>query len=225
MNIRLVVFDIAGTTVRDQNHVADVFQAAFKREGLPVTAEKVNEVMGFRKDEAIRYLLTEAYPQLLSEVLVDRIHASFIEQMIAFYEKSDEIEALPFAEDVFRALHRAGIKTALNTGFSRNITEVILRKLSWKDSGLIDVSVCSDEVEAGRPAPFMIQLIMQQLDIKDPAAVMKVGDTEVDVKEGRNAGCGMVVGVTTGSYTREELEKYAPDHIIDHLSELIPLLV
>jgi phosphoglycolate phosphatase-like HAD superfamily hydrolase len=42
----------------------------------------------------------------------------------------------------------------------------------------------------------------------------------VDIEEGRNAGCGIVVGVTTGAYTRDQLEAYHPDHIIDGLQEL-----
>jgi phosphoglycolate phosphatase-like HAD superfamily hydrolase len=51
-----------------------------------------------------------------------------------------------------------------------------------------------------------------------------VGDTEVDIAEGRNAKCGLVVSVTTGSYTRRELEGFYPDHIIDSLQELPQIL-
>jgi phosphoglycolate phosphatase-like HAD superfamily hydrolase len=54
--------------------------------------------------------------------------------------------------------------------------------------------------------------------------VLKVGDTEVDVNEGRNANCGMVVAVTTGAFTREQLEQYKPDYILDSLAEL-PILL
>jgi phosphoglycolate phosphatase-like HAD superfamily hydrolase len=44
------------------------------------------------------------------------------------------------------------------------------------------------------------------------------------VEEGRNAGCGVVAAVTTGAYTREELEECQPDHIIDDLKELMPIV-
>ncbi len=47
--------------------------------------------------------------------------------------------------------------------------------------------------------------------------VVKVGDTSVDVLEGQFAGCGLVVAVTTGAYTREQLVEYQPDHIIDSM--------
>ncbi|HCL84813.1 MAG TPA: HAD family hydrolase, partial [Chitinophagaceae bacterium] len=44
------------------------------------------------------------------------------------------------------------------------------------------------------------------------------------VEEGRQAGCGLVIGVTTGAYTREALEKYNPDFIIDRLLVLQEIL-
>jgi phosphoglycolate phosphatase-like HAD superfamily hydrolase len=46
----------------------------------------------------------------------------------------------------------------------------------------------------------------------------------VDVEEGRNAACGIVVSVTTGAYTRDQLASYGPDFIIDDLKELLPII-
>jgi phosphoglycolate phosphatase-like HAD superfamily hydrolase len=70
----------------------------------------------------------------------------------------------------------------------------------------------------------MIQAIMEQCGIEDAGRVVKVGDTEVDVLEGRNAGCGMVVAVTTGACTQSQLANYEPDFIIDSLQELPALI-
>jgi phosphoglycolate phosphatase-like HAD superfamily hydrolase len=70
----------------------------------------------------------------------------------------------------------------------------------------------------------MIEVLMEDLGIGSPTQVLKVGDTEVDVEEGRNAGCGKVVSVTTGAYTREQLQPYGPDFIIDDLQELLPII-
>ena len=65
---------------------------------------------------------------------------------------------------------------------------------------------------------------MEGLNIAEANNVVKVGDTEVDVEEGRNAGCGLVVSVTTGAYSRQELKKFSPDFIIDSLQELTAIL-
>ncbi len=61
--------------------------------------------------------------------------------------------------------------------------------MQWKEKGLIDDYIASDEVEEGRPQPFMIQALMKRAGISDSKEVIKIGDTEVDVNEGRNAGC------------------------------------
>jgi phosphoglycolate phosphatase-like HAD superfamily hydrolase len=84
--------------------------------------------------------------------------------------------------------------------------------------------VGSDEVELGRPYPYMIQKMMLEGGITDPLEVAKVGDTEVDVREGQNTGCRYVIGVTTGIFTREELEAYHPTHIIDDIAQVIDII-
>ena len=89
---------------------------------------------------------------------------------------------------------------------------------------MIDADVASDEVPRGRPHPDMIRLLMSRLGIKDPSRVAKVGDTRADLEEGANAGCGLVIGVTSGTFTREELRTYPHTHILDSVAE-VPTLV
>jgi phosphonatase-like hydrolase len=188
--------------------------------------EEVKKVMGFRKMDAIRILLEKFAPALKDEdLLIDRIHTRFIDKMIEFYMNDETLAPFPHAESVFAALHSQGIKIALNTGFTRSITDTILHRLRWDDrSSLIDQVICSDEVAQGRPYPDMIEVLMGDLGIDSAARILKVGDTEVDIEEGRNAACGKVVSVTTGAYTREQLLPYRPDFIIDDLEELIPII-
>ncbi|MGZ5253696.1 MAG: HAD hydrolase-like protein, partial [Flavitalea sp.] len=159
---KLIVFDIAGTTVKDPGNVANSFIEAFKSEGFEVTEEDVNDVMGFRKIEAIEtVLLDRDIP--VTDQLINSIHENFINSMISFYKNDLSIEAIPGAEDLFQYCKSKGIFTALNTGFSRDITDVILKRLNWNNNDLIDLVVCSDEVPQGRPAPFMIRKIMEEL--------------------------------------------------------------
>ena len=225
-SIQLVVFDIAGTTVRDNGNVAEAFITAFKDYGFVMPLAEVKKVMGFRKMDAIVLLLGKFAPgQENDEDLVYRIHTRFIDKMLEFYRNDETLAPVPHAEQVFQALKDRGIKVALNTGFTRSITDTILHRLRWDDrSPLIDQVICSDEVVHGRPYADMIQMLMDDLGIDTPAQVLKVGDTEVDVEEGRNAACGKVVSVTTGTCTREQLQAYGPDFIIDDLRELLPII-
>ena len=104
------------------------------------------------------------------------------------------------------------------------IADTIVNRFQWKEKNLVDDYIASDEVENGRPSALMIEELMQRAGIDDPMEVIKVGDTFVDIEEGKNAGCKYIVAVTTGSGTKEELEEYAPTHIINSLSELPVIL-
>ena len=226
MSIELVVFDIAGTTVKDNNNVGQAFQYALKKFGFDIPLESVNKYMGYEKHVAIRGILLK-YANLegdLDEKLIEDIHQVFVDEMIQYYENTQDLEPLPNVEDTFNRLRQLDVKIALNTGFSRSVTDVILKRLGWYDRKMIDYVIASDEVLKGRPFPNMINHLMQEADVTDPNKVAKVGDTEVDVNEGKNVGCRYIIGVTTGSFTREELESYEPTHIIDDMAELLTII-
>lgn len=223
MDIKLAVFDLAGTTVKDDDFVAQAFIAAFQHEGIEVTAADVNPWMGVRKTQAIAEVLYEKRGEA-DPVLVERIHSSFVEAMVRFYSDSDEVTPMDGAEKLFRSLQSRGIRVAVNSGFPRVIVDAILLRFGWIWEGLVDDSIASDEVPAGRPFPHMIRSLMDRAGVLLPAQVMKVGDTTVDIEEGRQAECGLVIAVTTGANTQEELAEFTPDHIIDHLEAIHGLL-
>ncbi|WP_158797612.1 HAD hydrolase-like protein [Pedobacter sp. L105] len=226
MSVKLVVFDLAGTTVKDDHEVSKAFQSALKKHGYEIPLEMIDPIMGYEKNEAITKMLTEHEPDKykINAALVGNIHEEFITQMILHYQFADGIEALPHVEATMAALHEMGIKIGINTGFSRNIAEAIVTRLQWREKNLIDYLVGSDEVEKGRPYSFMIHKMMEAAGITEPLEVVKVGDTEVDVREGQQAGCRFVIGVTTGSFTRAELEKYQPTHIVDDIAAILDII-
>jgi phosphonatase-like hydrolase len=219
--IELVVFDMAGTTVHDGDAVANSFGAALAAVDVRPAIRDINDVMGFHKPEAIRRLLSAAGKAADAEV-VERIHRDFVERMLRFYKTDPAVREIPGASDVFQQLRGAGTKVALNTGFSREIVDAILRRLNWLHA--IDASIASDEVPLGRPHPDMIRQLMARLHLSEPGRVAKVGDTPVDIEEGHNVGCGLIIGVTTGSFPREELERWNPSCVVGSIVEVPELL-
>ena len=129
----------------------------------------------------------------------------------------------PAASALFAELRGRGVKVALNTGFSRDIVDVILARLGWT-ADAVDASIASDESLRGRPYPDMILRLMAQLGVIEASRVAKVGDTPVDLQEGASAGCGLVIGVTTGAFTRAQLEPFSHTHILDSLSAVGEIL-
>lgn len=224
MPIELVVFDMAGTTVNDEDSVSRCVQGALAAAGVTVTVADVNRVMGIPKPEALRILIGESPVREALIDQIDAIHRDFVARSIRFYQTDASVREVSGSEQTFRALQQAGIKVALNTGFNRAITQTILDRLGWAGSPLIDATICSDEVPRGRPHPDMILELMKRFRIDDPARVAKVGDTPADLQEGKNAGCGLIVGVTEGTHTREQLEPYPHTHLIGSVRELAGIL-
>jgi len=62
-----------------------------------------------------------------------------------------------------------------------------------------DCIVCPDEVPAGRPYPWMCYQNAIQMGVFPMAAMVKVGDTLIDIEEGLNAGMWTVGLSMTGN--------------------------
>lgn len=223
----LVVLDMAGTTVQDDDAVNRCLCAALAETGVGVTRDEVNEVMGMPKPVAISLLLERrkysGKPAPAREV--DSIHGDFLRRMISFYRTDPAVREIDGASEVLRQLRRAGIKLALDTGFSRDIVDAILQRLGWAGKELLHATVASDEVPRGRPHPDLVFRAMELTGVTDARRVAKVGDTPSDLLEGRAAGCGLVIGVTSGSHTREQLAPHPHTHLIDNLRELPGILL
>jgi len=224
MTIQLVVFDIAGTTLQDDNNVGGALQAAFAPENLAITIEAANAVMGYPKPVAISMLLASQFGQHLSasDPFVQQIHNRFLTEIIRFYETTPILKEKVGATALFDRLRRQGIKVFLDTGFDRLTTDTIINRLQWRSH--LDGSVTSDEVVNGRPFPDLIYRAMALSGVTDVEAVAKVGDTPSDLQEGMAAGCRFVVGVTTGATAASELMAFPHTHLIEDLSELVGIL-
>ena len=117
MRIELVVFDVAGTTVRDDDAVNDCLRQALAGAGVAVTRDEVNQVMGIAKPVAIGKLLDRyGGPTRATTSQVHEIHTDFFSRMITHYRQGAGIEPMPHAEETLSELRRAGVRVALDTG-------------------------------------------------------------------------------------------------------------
>ena len=91
--------------------------------------------------------------------------------------------------------------------------------MGWQ-AAVVDTMVCGDDVANGRPAPDLIFKAMERTGVSDAARVMAVGDTVLDLRAGRNAGAGCVVGVLSGAHRRAQLESEPHDDLINSVAEL-----
>jgi phosphonatase-like hydrolase len=111
---------------------------------------------------------------------------------------------------------------ALNTGFDRQMTGLLLGALGWAD-GLVDAVVCGDDVTRGRPAPYLIFRAMETTGASSVHRVANVGDTTLDLQAGHNAGVRWNIGVLSGAHDRKTLESVPHTHLLPSVAEVTRL--
>lgn len=223
--IKMVVFDMAGTTVDENNLVYKTLWKIINEVGYNFSLEQVINIgAGKEKLNAIKDIIASAEPGDVAVAVAEHeIYHSFLDELAIAYD-SFSIQPQPGAEELFETLRNKNIQVVLNTGYNKDTAVSILKKLGWRVGAHIDALVTATDVSSNRPDPDMILLAMKKFNIRDAREVIKVGDSVIDVEEGKNAGCALTIGITTGAHTYEQLLTARPDYIINHLSELIPIL-
>lgn len=233
--ISLVVFDLSGTTVSDDNAVAKCLYEGGKHFGLGATIEDFEKTIGTNKIKLYEFMLARDNGH---EVLIDDLERHHFPEyhekaltifdyysllMVEYYR--NEVKAMPGAEETFAWCHQNGIKVATDTGFHHDVNAAIMEGLQWKEKGLIDLSLdVEDTGGIGRPAPYLIHRAMNLLGIQSVHETVKIGDTPADLLSGYNAGCIANIGVLSGANQRETLVKYPHTDILQSVADLPGLL-
>ena len=218
--LELVIFDLAGTTVEDRGQVPGAFTAALAEHGIEVTAEQVKGVRGLSKRQAVLHFVPAGSDQAR---LAEEAYASFRAHLAQQYT-AESVRAIPGAAPAFRWLREHGVRVALNTGFDRAITDLLLGALGWA-GGTVDAVVCGDDVTRGRPAPYLVFRAMELTGAGSVHRVATVGDTTLDLQAGYNAGIRWNIGVLSGAHDRQSLARAPHTHLIPSVAEVTRLWI
>lgn len=221
--IQMIVFDWAGTTVDyGSSAPSQVFDRVFSQAGIHLTREEINSSMGMEKKAHIRALLTcpsgdrqwkERYGAAWTEEDVEKLYQTFeatLHDIVA-----EHSVPIPGVVETVRQLREQGLKIGSTTGYTSQMMEQVLPRAA--ELGYeADCVVTPEMTGASRPTPFMLYECMRRMNVYPPCAVVKVGDTVVDIQEGKNAGAWSI-GILTGSnllgVSQEEYESMEPDEL------------
>lgn len=217
MNPDLFVFDMIGTTVQPSDAIPEAFRSAFADMNIDLSDERIAEVRGKSKREAIAELLTNELGIQKSRSLCDQVHDAFRTRLKEHYGQG---RTLPIegAADTFAWCNSVNAKVALTTGFDRSIVNLLLESLGWQQA--VDVVVCNDDVPEGRPAPFLIEKAMELTGIDTVDNVACIGDTVSDLQAGVNAGVRWNFAVLTGAHDETRLSEVNGAIILGNVAEL-----
>ena len=202
-NVRMLVFDMAGTTVNEKGIVYDTLYDTIKDFGLNISRSEINKWHGANKYEVLNHYLNKDNIKVNESVKI-QLHNNFDNNLKERYFYSSSIDLIdPNIPVLFNKIREKDIRIALNTGYSKDIQESIIKKLRMNE--FVDNYISSDQVKLGRPHPFMINKLMEKNNLFDPKSVIKFGDTRNDIFEGINANCLASIGVLSGADCEKKL--------------------
>jgi phosphonatase-like hydrolase len=221
--IQLVIFDMAGTTINEDNIVYKTIRSSLASHGIDVTLDEVL-VHGGGKEKwnAIHDIISHKTQSTVHEILVDNIYTDFQEKLEKAYF-TNEVSTFESVFPLLAILKSENIQVAFNTGYQSTIAIYLLQKVGIEIGRDIDILITADDVDFSRPQPDMILLACDKLGLEASSSI-KVGDTGIDILEGINAGTLYNVAITTGAQHRDLLALSNPDFIIDDLMELLPII-
>lgn len=204
--VRGVILDWAGTAV-DYGAFAPVavFMRLFEQRGVPITAEDARAGMGLMKKDHLRAILERptvaaawrsVHGAPPDERDINELFDQFVPLQLSVVR--EYAAPIPGLIDAVTELRARGVRIGSTTGYLRAMMDM-LAPAAATHGYRPDSIICPDDVPAGRPAPWMCFQNAMRLGVYPMAALVKVGDTPVDIEEGLNAGM-WTVGVTlTGS--------------------------
>ena len=209
-----MVFDLDGVLL-DSEAAWDAARRALVRErGGTWTESATRDMMGMSSPEWSRYVAedlgVDLEPGAISELVVDRL--------LEGYRR-----ALPLLPGAVDAVERLADRWPLGlaTSSNREVIDLVLSEASL--DGRFEVTVSSEEVARGKPAPDVYEEAARRLGIA-AAACVAIEDSENGIRSAHAAGMG-VIAVPNPRFPPGAEALALADRTITSPAELTPALV
>lgn len=208
MPVKHVAFDLDGTLVSSHETIYETTLYTLKLFNInkPIPVDKFNDLIGLHFADLLPVF----------DIHIDDIEGFINEYKKHYFSFMDSSYLYPGVVESFTELKKLGIKISLLTTKAHDQAERIL-----KHFGIIeyfDYIMGRKPGIAHKPSPEPLQIICRELNVPLKETLM-VGDSELDVRCGKNAG-SLTCSVTFGYRKKEILELEEPDFIIDNLVSL-----
>lgn len=211
-----ILFDMDGTLLDTLDDLHMSVNYALEQSGLPlVMLDETREAAGYGSIVLIEMLTKHTFVTGSPEF--QRVFDDFNTHYKAHC--NDATRPYDGIMELLPALVERGLKMAIVSNKVQPETEA-LRKLWFAD--FIPVAVGRVEGIAPKPDPAMAFKALELLG-SCPKDAWFVGDSQPDVRTGKNAGCTSV-GCTWGFRDFATLEEECPDFIIDSPLELLDIV-
>ena len=212
--IAAVVFDLDGVIVDSEQVWDDVREEYVRETGGTYTAAATRDMMGMSSVEWSRYMADE----LGVPGSPEEINAEIVRRMLVRYG-----DAPPLIDGAVETVHMAAARWPLAIASSSNpeLIEVVLRAAGLRE--LFPVTVSSQEVARGKPAPDVYLEAADRLAV-EPARCAAVEDSHNGIRAAKAAGM-RVVAVPNPHFPPDEDALARADAVVRSVAELTPELL
>ena len=210
-NIDHVCFDLDGTLVNSGKTIYLSTKEALKKLNLSSNLPK----------EQFEGMIGKHFIDIFHELNINMPDfAQFISvYKSVYFDFIDKSTLYNGVNEVLAYFINNNVKISLLTTKAQDQAEKIVNHFKLNEK--MDYVMGRRDGIAHKPSPEPLFKICENLNIS-PAKTLMIGDTELDIKCGKNANA-KTCGVSYGYRTREQIENENPDLIISELNELINL--
>ena len=207
--IEAVVFDLDGVLIDSETVWDQVRRDLVQERGGTWLPEAQKRLMGMSTQEWARYL----HDELGVDLEPEQIASTIIERMAARY--AEHLPIMPGADDTIRHLGQRR-RLALASSSPRELIDTVLVVADW--TRLFEVTVSTEEIGHGKPAPDVYLAAVRQLDVA-PGCAVAVEDSTNGLRSAAAAGLH-VIAIPQPQYPPSAEALNNADSVLGSLSEL-----
>jgi HAD superfamily hydrolase (TIGR01509 family) len=209
------LFDLDGTLIDSVYQHVIAWRTALSSVGIDLSVWRVHRRIGMSGGLFVSALLRET-GRSLATAEIEELQAA---HAAAYIAQADSVTALPGAADLLGTLTDRGVKWAIATSGMAVTARPALKLLGLPDDAPM---VTRDMVAHAKPDPDLFLAAAALLGV-EPRHAMVVGDSVWDLLAARRAGA-LGIGVLSGGYGREELERAGAYRVYSDPADLLARL-
>jgi phosphonoacetaldehyde hydrolase len=219
--LRAVILNWSGTVVDHGSRApACALVELFDRHQVQINMPLIRTAMGFNTRDHLEAMTDMDQVALQWEQIhgcyptqrdVYNLHREYLPLLASYL--AAHADPIQHALETIENMRGMGVKIGVTSSYNSETTRILSGECA-RNGFEPDVSICDDQVPAGRPQPWMCFKAAQELQVFPMEAIVKVGDTISDIEEGLNAGMWTIAVAKTGNevgLSAEELELMGED--------------
>lgn len=217
---RAVIFDMDGVLVDSEPIHSQICRSLFRELGFDLTDERHHSFVGYSN----RAMWTELRQEFRLAPSVDDLLDRGRQYVYAWFERLKDLPTVPGMQDLIWELAQRQLRMAIASSSSRELIELVVRKLGFQE--YFPIMVSGDEVAHGKPAPDIFIMTAARLRVP-PSECLVIEDSPHGVAGACAAGMACVgfTNPNSGNHDLSRAHLVVPDFSGESIAQIVKLLV